>query len=71
MRKLVLRVSLYLLGSCLLIGQTVTGTITGSLTDPSDAVIVAADINYEDSALYCDHCGDRIESAHAEDEMTS
>lgn len=29
--------------------------------------IIAADINYEDSALYCDHCNERIESAYAED----
>jgi hypothetical protein len=29
--------------------------------------IVAADINYEDDSLYCDHCGERIESAYCED----
>lgn len=28
----------------------------------------SADINWEDPALYCAHCGDRIESAYAEDE---
>lgn len=28
----------------------------------------AAEINWEDSALYCAHCGSRIESAYAEDE---
>lgn len=28
----------------------------------------AAGINYEDSALYCDNCSERIESAYAEDE---
>jgi len=27
----------------------------------------AADINYEDPALFCDHCGNRIESAYAEE----
>ena len=25
-------------------------------------------INWEDPSLYCDHCGNRIESAYAEDE---
>jgi hypothetical protein len=30
--------------------------------------VEAAHINYEDSALYCDHCNGRIESAYAEDE---
>lgn len=30
--------------------------------------IVAADINWEDADLYCDHCYTRIESAYAEPE---
>ena len=30
--------------------------------------IVACDINWEDAELYCDHTGQRIESAYAEDE---
>lgn len=30
--------------------------------------IVGADINWEDPGLYCDHTGERIESAYAEDE---
>ena len=25
------------------------------------------DVNWEDPALYCDHCGERIESAYGED----
>lgn len=29
--------------------------------------IVAYDINWEDSQLYCDDCGGRIESAYAEE----
>ena len=29
---------------------------------------LVADVNYEDPALYCDECGNRIESAYAEDE---
>ena len=28
------------------------------------------EINYEDASLYCAHCGNRIESAYAEDEAT-
>ena len=28
--------------------------------------IIAADINWEDTELYCDHCCDRIPSAHAD-----
>lgn len=31
--------------------------------------IVGHDINWEDPALYCDHCNGRIESAYAEDEV--
>ena len=30
--------------------------------------VVGLAINYEDPALFCDHCGERIESAHAEDD---
>ena len=29
--------------------------------------IAGADINWEDPDLYCDHTGERIESAYAED----
>jgi hypothetical protein len=29
--------------------------------------VEAPDINYEDPSLFCDHCGQRIESAYAED----
>lgn len=38
--------------------------------DYSDELIVAADVNYEDASLYCEH-GDRIPSAYAEDETGS
>jgi hypothetical protein len=31
-------------------------------------LIVAADVNWEDTELYCDHCNKRIESAYTEDE---
>lgn len=31
----------------------------------------AADVNWEDSSLFCDHCSQRIESAYAEDEATA
>lgn len=30
--------------------------------------VTAADINWEDDSLYCENCGDRIESAYAEPE---
>jgi len=30
--------------------------------------IVAVDVNWEDTALYCEHCDKRIESAYGEDE---
>jgi len=30
---------------------------------------VAVDINWEDPTLYCAHCGGRIESAYAEEEI--
>jgi hypothetical protein len=29
---------------------------------------VAVDANWEDPQLYCDHCGERIESAYADDD---
>ena len=35
--------------------------------DEFSAPIAAHDVNWEDSALYCDHCSKRIESAYAED----
>lgn len=28
--------------------------------------LIAADVNWEDPRLYCDHCDERIESAYAE-----
>lgn len=36
---------------------------------PVDQVqeVVAADVNWEDGALYCDDCGRRIESAYGEE----
>lgn len=38
--------------------------------DTSDPPI-ACDVNWEDSELFCDDCGKRIESAYAEDEVTA
>lgn len=32
--------------------------------------LTGADANWEDPGLYCDRCGERIESAYAEDEQT-
>jgi len=38
--------------------------------DPSDSQwhVIGADVNWEDPCLICDHTGNRIESAYAEDE---
>ena len=38
--------------------------------DPDDPqwFIAAADVNYDDASLYCDHCSERIPSAYAEPE---
>ena len=33
-----------------------------------DIILVASEVNWEDSSLYCDNCSERIESAYAEDE---
>lgn len=33
--------------------------------------VCAADINWEDAELFCDHSGKRIESAYAEDEVVT
>ena len=30
--------------------------------------VIGYDVNYEDEHLYCDHCGEKIESAYGEDE---
>ena len=38
------------------------GTTTGS----DGWSVVAIEANWEDPELYCDHCGERIESAYAE-----
>lgn len=37
--------------------------------DDNQWLIIAAEINWEDSSLQCDNCNKRIESAYAEDEM--
>lgn len=42
----------------------------GTTTGTDGWCVVAIDANWEDPALYCDHCGERIESAYAEDEAT-
>ena len=36
------------------------GTTTGS----DGWCVIALDINYEDTSLYCDHCSNQIESAY-------
>ena len=48
-------------------------SVLSAIKTPSDDGwrVVAVDVNYEDSSLYCDHAGKRIESAYAEDEVTA
>ena len=31
-----------------------------------DQPVVAADVNYEDTSLYCDHCSQQIEAAYTD-----
>jgi hypothetical protein len=38
----------------------------GTTTGTDGWGVVALEINWEDSDLYCDHCGNRIESAYGE-----
>ena len=40
----------------------------GTTTGTDGWALVAIDANWEDPALFCDHCGERIESAYAEPE---
>jgi hypothetical protein len=40
----------------------------GTTTGTDGWRLVAIDANWENPDLYCDHCGDRIESAYAEPE---
>ena len=43
--------------------------VSSALMDCRDGWLpAAADINYEDGALFCDHCSQRIPSAYAEPE---
>jgi hypothetical protein len=42
--------------------------LIGTTTGTDGWCVVGIDINYEDPELFCDHCGDRIESAYAEDD---
>jgi len=47
--------------------------ITASIREQSNDGwrVVAQVVNWEDASLFCDHCGNRIESAYAEDETTA
>lgn len=40
----------------------------GSTYGSDGWAIVALEVNWEDPSLLCDHCGERIESAYAENE---
>ncbi len=39
--------------------------------DDIEHILVASDINWESTDLYCDDCGERIESAYADDDDTT
>lgn len=41
----------------------------GTTTGADGWCVVGLEANWEDPALFCDHCGDRIESAYAESEV--
>lgn len=47
--------------------------IEGAMLEGNDRQweIIGTDVNWEDPALYCDHCSERIESAYAEPEEES
>lgn len=47
-------------------GSMITQAIRSQQTE--EWLVQAQEINWEDSSLYCDHCGERIESAYAEDD---
>ena len=46
--------------------ESVTDSIENKIDDGWR--VIATDINYEDSNLFCDHSGERIESAYGDDE---
>jgi hypothetical protein len=47
--------------------RAILEAIAGKLSDGWR--VIGMDINWEDSALYCDDTGERIESAYTEDEV--
>jgi hypothetical protein len=55
---------------CFACGRSEFRCIADSIrTECSDGWrVMGCDINYEDSSLYCDHCGKPIESAYGEEE---
>jgi len=50
--------------------QCVEDNIAEACNGGGDWRVVVHDVNYEDPYLYCDHCGERIESAYADDPDT-
>lgn len=48
--------------SCAKSERASIGTTTGS----DGWTLIGLQVNWEDPELYCDHCGDRIESAYGE-----
>jgi hypothetical protein len=47
-------------------GGMITQAVRSQLTE--EWLVVGQEVNWENASLYCDCCGDRIESAYAEDE---
>ena len=52
-------------------GDELCATCAMRAEKESDDPPICADVNWEDAALYCDDCSDRIASAYAEDEANA
>jgi hypothetical protein len=53
-------------GSCCRHCAKTERTYIATTTGTDGWGLVALEVNWEDPELFCDHCGDRIESAYAE-----
>ena len=47
-------------------GSRATESLDPQCPDDDQWRVIASDVNWEDDSLFCDHCGQRIESAYAE-----
>lgn len=50
------------------IGRSIRDNKICGLRDTDGYCVVAHDVNWEDASMHCDDCGQRIESAYAEDQ---